>query len=277
MPRFSAHLGFMFQEWRMETRFAVAREAGFTGVDLGFPYDIPLGRLGDLLAMNGLELACFHAPAGDWEAGERGLAALPGRRQEFLDGLEKAFDLAEFVEAKRIHVFAGLIPEDADFDDVYDTYVANLKRAAKEARLRNMKVLIEPICEQVFPDYMLATPDQALAVLADVDDAGLGLLYDVYHAQNAQGRIAETLEGAMTAIAHVHIAGVPDRAEPDTGEVNYPYVFDLLDAHGYPGWVGLEYRPRMGTLAGLRWAKSWGIKPDAVTIAPDAPAVPKRR
>ena len=181
------------------------------------------------------------------------------------------------LEAKRIHVFAGIIPEDADFDAVYDTYVENLMRAAKDARLRNMKVLIEPICEQVVPGYMLTTPDQALAVIADVDDRGLGMLYDVYHAQNSQGRIAETLESAMSEIAHVQIAGVPDRNEPDTGEVNYPYVFDLLDAHGYSGWVGLEYRPRMGTLAGLRWAKAWGIAPDGVAIAPSAPVPPKRR
>lgn len=277
MPRFSAHLGYLFHEWSMEDRFVAAREAGFKGVDLAFPYDIPLGRLGDLLAMNGLELASFNAPAGDWEKGERGLAALPGRRREFLDGLERAFDLADFLEAKRIHVFAGIIPEDADFDAVYDTYIENLMRAAKDARLRNMKVLIEPICEQVVPGYMLTTPDQALAVIADVEDRGLGMLYDVYHAQNSQGRIAETLEGAMSEIAHVQIAGVPDRNEPDTGEVNYPYVFDLLDAHGYSGWVGLEYRPRMGTLAGLRWAKAWGIAPDGVAIAPSAPVPPKRR
>lgn len=277
MPRFSAHLGFLFQEWEMESRFVAAREAGFTGVDLGFPYDIPLGRLGDLLSMNGLELASFHAPAGNWEAGERGIAALPGRESEFFEGLEKAFDLADFCDGKRVHVFAGVIPEDVDFDVVYDTYVGNLIRAAKEARQRGLKVLIEPVSELTIPGYMLSTPDQALAVIADVDDAGLGLLFDVYHAQNAQGRLAETLEAGMASLAHVHIAGVPDRAEPNTGEVNYPYLFDLLDAHGYGGWVGLEYTPRMGTLAGLKWAKSWGIKPENVEIAPDAPAKPGRR
>lgn len=267
MPRFSANLSFLFQEWALEARFTAAREAGFKGVEVPFPYDIGLGKLGDLLAMNGLSLAAFNAPAGDWEAGERGLAALPGREEEFFDGLERAFDLADFVDAKRVHVMAGLIPEEADFDEVYDTYVDNLTQAAKEARKRGLTVMIEPISKVSIPDYMLETPDQALAVIADVGDRGLGLMFDVFHAQMAQGRLGETLEAAMTSLAHVQIAGVPERAEPDTGEVNYPYLFDLLDAHGYSGWVGLEYRPRLGTLAGLRWARPWGIVPEG----PSAP------
>jgi len=265
MPRFCANLSFLFQEWTPEARFVAAREAGFKGVEVPFPYDFGLGRLGDLLAMNGLHLAAFNAPAGDWEAGERGLAALPGREEEFFDGLETAFDLADFVDAKRIHVMAGLIPEDEDFDEVYDTYVDNLTRAAKEARKRGVTVMIEPISRAVIPGYMLETPDQALAVIADVDDRGLGLMFDVFHAQMAQGRLGETVEAGMAHLSHVQIAGVPDRAEPDTGEVNYPYIFDLLDAHGYAGWVGLEYHPRMGTLAGLKWARPWGIDPNAVS------------
>ncbi|WP_337996183.1 hydroxypyruvate isomerase family protein [Oleispirillum naphthae] len=265
MPRFSANLSFLFQEWAPEARFVAAREAGFKGVELPFPYDIGLGKLGDLLAMNGLQLAAFNAPAGDWEAGERGLAALPGREEEFFDGLERAFDLADFVDAKRVHVMAGLIPEKADFDEVYDTYVDNLTQAAKEARKRGLTVMIEPVSHAAIPGYMLETPDQALAVIADVDDRGLGLMFDVFHAQMAQGRLAETIEAAMGSLAHVQIAGVPERAEPDAGEVNYPYLFDLLDAHGYSGWVGLEYRPRLGTLAGLRWARSWGIMPEGPT------------
>ncbi|MBN2751840.1 MAG: TIM barrel protein [Rhodospirillaceae bacterium] len=264
MPRFSANLSFLFQEWEMEARFVAAAKAGFKGVEVPFPYDIGLGRLGDLLSMNGLQLACFNAPAGDWEKGERGLAALPGRENEFFEGLERAFDLADFVDAKRIHVMAGIIPEDEDFDDVYDTYVGNLIRAAKEARERGLTVMIEPISEAGIPDYMLEKPEQALAVIADVGSPALGLMLDVYHAQMAQGRLSETLEMAMADLMHVQIAGVPDRAEPDTGEVNYPYLFDLLDAHGYSGWIGLEYYPRMGTLAGLRWAKAWGISGDAV-------------
>jgi hydroxypyruvate isomerase len=268
MPRFAANLSFLFQEWEPEARFVAARDVGFKGVELPFPYDFGLGRLGDLLSMNGLELVTFNAPAGNWEAGERGLAALPGRKGEFFDGLERAFDLADFVEAKRVHVMGGVIPGEVDFDLVYDTYVGNLKRAAKEARARGLMVMIEPISPAAIPDYMLATPEQALAVIADVDDPGLGLMLDVYHAQNTQGRLAETIEASMADLAHVQIAGVPDRAEPDAGEVNYPYLFDLLDAHGYGGWVGLEYHPRMGTLAGLRWARAWGIRADAATVPP---------
>lgn len=274
MPRFAANLSFLFQEWSPEARFVAARETGFKGVEVPFPYDFGLGRLGDLLAMNGLELVSFNAPAGNWDAGERGLAAQPGRKGEFFDGLERAFDLADFVDAKRVHVMAGTIPEDADFDLVYDTYVGNLKRAAKEARARGLTVMIEPIAPAVIPEYMLATPEQALAVIADVDDPGLGLMLDVFHAQNAQGRLSETIEAGMASLFHVQIAGVPDRAEPDAGEVHYPYLFDLLDAHGYGGWVGLEYRPRMGTLVGLKWARAWGIRPDAAVTPPDLP--PKR-
>jgi len=271
MPRFAANLGWMFQEWTMEDRFVAAGQAGFKGVEVPFPYDIEMGKLGDLLSMNNLELACFNAPAGDWQAGERGLAALPGRKEEFFDGLYQAFELADFLESKRIHLMAGIIPEDADFDVVYETYISNLQRACKEARDEDVTLLIEPISEGSVPGYMLQTAEQALAVIEDVDDSLLKLQLDIYHAQNMQGRITETIEASFAELEHIQIAGVPDRCEPDTGEVNYPYLFDMLDAHGYSGWVGLEYTPRLGTLAGLRWAKPWGISKDGVTIPPSAP------
>ena len=148
MPRFAANLSCLFQEWDAEARFIAAREVGFKGVEVPFPYDIGLGRLGDLLSMNGLELVSFNAPTGDWEKGERVLAALPGREEEFFNGLGRAFDLADFVDAKQVHVMAGVIPEDEDFDDVYDTYVGNLVRAAKEARawgLRHDAVTVPPL------------------------------------------------------------------------------------------------------------------------------------
>jgi len=270
MPRLAANLDTLFTEWDAADRFAVAAKAGFKGVELSSPYDFGPGRLGDLLAMNGLELTVFDAPAGNPDAGDRGLAAQPGREGEFLDGLERAFELADFVEAKRIHVLAGVMPEDADFDSYYETYVSNLGKAAREARSRGLLVMIQPISSTVIPDTFLTTPDQALAVIEDVDEPALCLMFDVFHAQMTQGRLTETLEGALDRIAHVRAAGVPEGAEPDTGEVSYPFLFDRLDADGYDGWVGLDYRPRLGTLPGLRWARAWGI--DAGGISAPKPA-----
>ncbi len=266
MPRFAADLSRQFLEWDLEDRFVAAGQAGFKGVELPFPYIMDQGKLGDLLSMNGLELACFNAPVPGWDDGNRGLAARPGWEDEFFDTLYEAFEMADFLEAKRIRILAGLIQEDEDFDVVYDTFVGNLMRAAKEARQEGLTLLLEPVSALEYTDYLLETPDQALAVIGDVQDRGLKLSLNVFHAQHTQGRLTETVERGFTELGHVRIAGVPDQAEPDTGEVSYPYIFDMLDSHGYDGWIGLDYTPRMGTLAGLRWANPWGISKDGVTV-----------
>lgn len=259
MPRFAANLSLLFTEVPFAERFAAAAAAGFKGVECQFPYQETPERLGDLLAMNGLSLALFNAPPGDWANGERGLAALPGRDSEFRESLEVALDYATFVDCPCLHVMAGCVAEE-DWGPALDTYLDNLSAAADMAREHDVQVLIEPINPLDMPGYFLTRPEDALRVLETLDHPNLGLQYDIYHAQMERGALTDTLEDALDRIRHIQVAGVPGRHEPDAqGEINYGYLFGLLDAHGYDGWVGLEYRPRAGTVPGLRWARPWGL------------------
>jgi len=259
MPRFAANLSTLFTEMPFADRFAAAAKAGFKGVEMQFPYLLAAEKVADLAAVNGLAVALFNAPPGDWAAGERGLAALPGRDSEFRDSLEIALDYADFMECPHIHAMAGVVAEE-DWGPALDTYMDNLATAADMARDHGVTILIEPINPVDMPGYFLTRPEDALRVIEAINRPNLALQYDVYHAQMERGALTDTLEQSMHLIRHVQIASVPGRNEPDQqGEVNWRYIFDLLDAHGYGGWVGCEYHPRAGTLPGLRWARDWGI------------------
>lgn len=256
MPRFAANVSLLFTEVPFPDRFAAAAEVGFSGVECQFPYHYDSNEIADRIAMAGLTLAMFNAPPGDFAAGERGLAALPGRQTEFRDSLEVALNYADMAECTRLHVMAGCITEDQRHAAM-DTYLENLAAAADMTQAAGVQLLIEPIS---MPGYFLTRPDQAVDVIRRLDHKNLGLQYDLHHAQRTQGNLGEFLEQHMAMIGHVQVAGVPGRHEPDRlGEVNWHYIFDLLDAHGYDGWVGAEYNPRAGTLAGLAWAADWGI------------------
>ncbi|SDH09344.1 2-oxo-tetronate isomerase [Roseospirillum parvum] len=259
MPRFAANLGFLFCELPLEERFAAAAKAGFKGVEIAFPYHLTAERVGDLVAMNGLELALINAPPGDWAAGERGLAAVPGRRQEFMENMEVAYDWAEFLDLKRVHVMAGIVPE-ADWEEALETYLENLARAADLFSDLDTVLTVEAINTQDMPDYFLSRPEDAARVVEMVGARNLRIQYDLYHAQIMQGGLSDFLDSHIEHIAHVQIAGVPGRHEPDRlGEVNWPYLFGLLDSHGYGGWVGCEYHPRGDTRTGLAWGRDWGL------------------
>jgi 2-dehydrotetronate isomerase len=256
MPRFAANVSHLFTEVPFLERFAAAAACGFKGVECLFPYAEPAEKVGDAVAMAGLTMALFNAPPGNFAAGERGLAALPWRQQEFRDSIEVALNYAELLDCKRIHVLAGVVPEEK-WVEALPVYIANLAVAADLAREVDVEVLIEPI---VMEGYFLFRPDDALQVIDDVGAKNLKMLYDIFQAQQAQGGITDFLDSHLDVIAHIQIAGVPGRHEPDrSGELNWPYLFDLLDSHGYSGWVGAEYVPRSGTYAGLGWAKDWGI------------------
>ena len=256
MPRFAANVSHLFTEVPFLERFAAAAACGFKGVECLFPYAEPAEKVGDAVAMAGLTMALFNAPPGNFAAGERGLAALPGRQQEFRDSIEVALNYAELLDCKRIHVLAGVVPEEK-WVEALPVYIANLAVAADLAREVDVEVLIEPI---VMEGYFIFRPDDALQVIDDVGAKNLKMLYDIFQAQQAQGGITDFLDSHLDVIAHIQIAGVPGRHEPDrSGELNWPYLFDLLDSHGYSGWVGAEYVPRSGTYAGLGWAKDWGI------------------
>ena len=259
MPKFAANLSFLFQDIDYFERFAAAADCGFHAVEYLFPYDYPAAVLKQTLAAHRLEQALFNLPPGDWDAGERGLAALPGREAEFRDAVALAGEYAEALACERVHAMAGIVPEDADRDTYEECYVANLRYAADYFRARGIRTLIEPLNSFDMPGYLLNGTKQARRVIEAVGSDNLFLQYDVYHLQIMEGNIADSFERDLDIIGHVQIAGVPGRFEPNVGELNYPYLFALFDRLGYDGWVGCEYRPESETRAGLGWAGEYGI------------------
>ncbi len=247
MPRFAANLSMLFTERPFMARFDAAAAAGFEAVELRFPYAHPAAEIRGALDRNGLELALFYAPPGDWEAGERGLASLRGREAEFRDSVARALDYAAVLQPHGLHVMAGL----AEGPEARAVYIANLAHAAEAAGAQGL--CIEPINSRDIPGYHLSTSVDAVAVLDAVGAANLGLQFDLYHAQIMEGDLTRRLEALMPRIAHIQIAGVPERHEPDTGEVDFVHVFGVLNRLRYDGFVGCEYWPKGRTEDGLGW------------------------
>ena len=257
MPRFAANLSMMYQAHPFLERFAAAAKDGFAGIEFLFPYDHPAAEIRARLNQHGLTQALFNGPPGNWEAGERGLASLPGREDEFRRGVATALDYAHVLGNDRVHLMAGLIRPGEDRALHRATYVRNLEYAAKQAAPAGMTIVIEPINTRDIPGFFLNRQDEAHAICAEVGAANLKVQMDFYHCQIVEGDLAMKLRKYIAGVGHVQIAGVPERNEPDTGEINYPYLFRLLDELGYSGWVGCEYRPKGGTSAGLGWLKGW--------------------
>jgi len=253
MPRFAANLSMMFTEVPFLERFAAAAKAGFTGVEYLFPYDFPAEAVAEQLREHVLENVLFNLPPGNWAAGERGIACLPGREDEFRAGVATAIHYATRLKTTRVHAMAGIVPPDASPAAVHATYIANLKSAAAELARHGIALLIEAINTRDMPGFYLNTQAQAHAVLEEVGAPNLRMQMDCYHMQIMEGDLAMKLRKYAAHCAHVQVAGVPQRHEPDTGEVCYSYVFDLLDEIGYSGWVGCEYRPAGKTIDGLGW------------------------
>ena len=254
MPKFAANLSFLFTELPFPERFSRAAAQGFTGVEYLFPYDWPARDLADWLAAAGLQQVLFNLPAGDWAAGDRGLACLPARRGEFAESVEKALDYAVQLDCQRVHCLAGLRPHGVAEEVLTATYVANLQYAADRFASIGATVLIEPINSRIdMPGYWLDDVARAFRLLAAVDRNNVRVQLDLYHAQIMQGDLARTLEAHIAQIGHIQIADNPGRHEPGTGEIHYPYLFQLLDRLAYAGWVGCEYKPLTSTEAGLTW------------------------
>jgi len=259
MPRLAANLSFLFTEIPFLDRFAAAAAAGFPGVECLFPYDTPAAAIAERLERHDLTLALFNLPPGDLAAGELGFGAVPGRESAFMAGIEQALVYARATGCKRLHALSGRWPADRPRAEGEAVLVANLRRAAALLAPDGIDLLIEPINPKDLPGYFLNTTAQALAVLDRVGSDRVKLQLDLYHCQIMEGDLAGHLRRLAGRYAHIQIAGVPERHEPDRGEINYPYLFEVLDAIGYDGWVGCEYRPAAGTLAGLGWAQPWGI------------------
>lgn len=249
VPRLAANLTTMFGEVPFLDRFAAAAAAGFGGVEFLFPYDHPPHAIAERLAATGLQLVLFNAPPGDWDGGERGLAALAGREDAFRRSLDAAIGYARALNVPRLHVMAGLESHGAN----RRTYVDNLRHVAARLADAGLTLLIEPINRRDMPGYLLHRWADAVAVQDEVGAPNLRLQADLYHLQIAAGDLTRTLQRDIDRIGHVQIAGVPDRHEPDAGEVHYPHLLRLLDDLGYDGWVGCEYRPRGRTEDGLGW------------------------
>ncbi|MDB5411069.1 MAG: Hyi family protein [Rhodospirillales bacterium] len=258
MPKFSANLTFLFPDLPFLDRFAAAANAGFEAVEFAFAYDHAPAEIADRLKSHGLTLALFNLPPGD-RSGDRGLAALPGREAEFRAALARALVLARATGCKRLHVMAGTYPADADRALGEAVYVENLRTAADAMAAEGITLLIEPLNTRDNPAYFLTTTGQAIAMLDRVERDNARLQLDLYHCQIMEGDLANHIERLLPRTGHVQIAGNPGRHEPDRGEVNYPFLFELLDDLGYDGWVGCEYRPHGGTLDGLGWARRFGI------------------
>lgn len=259
MPRFAANLSMMYQEHGFLDRFAAAAADGFGAVEFLFPYEHDAATLRARLDGNGLVQALFNAPPGDWAAGERGIAALPGREDEFRSGWLRALDYAGALGNDRLHLMAGIVPADADRARHLDIYRENLRYAAQTAAGQGVTVLIEPINPRDMPGYLLNRQDEAQAIRRELGMANLLVQFDCYHCQIVEGDVSMKLRRDLGdgGVGHIQIAGVPQRHEPDLGELHYPYLFELIDELGYTGWIGCEYRPRGGTAAGLGWLRDW--------------------
>ena len=259
MPKFAANLSFLFQDLEFLERFSASAECGFKAVEYLFPYDYAPEKIRDTLASHGLIQALFNLLPGDWEAGERGLAALPGREAEFRSAVAQAGEYADALQCGQVHVMAGIVPDGADPAPFEEAYISNLRYAADYFAARGVRTLIEPLNSFDMPGYLLNGSKQARRIIEAVGSDNLYLQYDVYHLQIMEGNLAHSFERDLDIISHVQIAGVPRRFEPTIGEINYPYLFDLFDRLGYDGWVGCEYRPEGETRAGLGWARGFGI------------------
>jgi len=257
MPRLAANLNFLFQELPFLDRFAAAADAGFRAVELTNPYEAAAEAIAERLTRHSLTLALLNMPAGDTARGERGFGALPGREAEFMRGAERALFYARITQCRRVHALSGVWPAARSKREGAAVLAANLRRAAAPFAEDGVGLTIEPINPRDIPGYFLNTPAEALAILDDVARDTVGLQLDLYHCQIVAGDLAGHLRRLAGRYVHVQIAGVPERHEPDRGEVNYPYLFHLMDALGYAGYVGCEYRPAAGTVAGLGWARRW--------------------
>ena len=254
----------LYPELDFLDRFEAAAQDGFKAVEFLFPYAYARHDIAARLKANGLQQVLFNAIPGDWDSGERGLACLPGRQAQFQSSIHQALDYAAALNCPRIHVMAGLLPKGSTATDLEPIYVERLRWAATQAAARGVDVLIEPINTRNMPGYFLNRQDQAHAVLLEVGAPNLKVQMDLYHCQIVEGNLAMKLRQYLPSgrVGHIQIASVPERFEPDRGEINYPYLFSLLDELGYGGWVGCEYHPARGaqsggTSAGLGWLKPW--------------------
>jgi len=266
MPRFAANLTLLYNEHAFLDRFPAAAADGFSAVEFLFPYEHEPAAIAERLQAYGLQLVLLNAPPGDWDAAERGLACLPGREDEFRASVDTALRYAAALGSPRIHVMSGVLPPGAEREDLSPLWLTNMRWACERAAARRLRVCIEPLNGRDVPGYFLHRHQQALALIHAVGEPNLGLQMDWYHYQISEGDLATKLRRAVAdgVLEHIQLAGVPDRHEPDEGELRVEYLLSLLDELGYAGHVGCEYRPRAGTSAGLGWLQPFRASTPAI-------------
>jgi hydroxypyruvate isomerase len=263
MPKFAANLSMLFTELPFLDRFEAAASAGFQGVEFLFPYDYDAADLAARLKANGLTQVLFNLPAGNWDAGERGIAIYPNLVNEFRESVRRALRYAKALGCTRLHCLAGTAPVGADHRAMRKTYIDYLTFAARALADEGISLLIEPINTRDVSHYFLDSTAKAVDVIESVAAPNLHMQYDVYHAQIMEGDLAPTISRYLPHIAHVQIADTPGRHEPGTGEINFPFVFDHIDKAGYRGWVGCEYKPRGSTYDSLAWFRGMCRRKDS--------------
>jgi hydroxypyruvate isomerase len=253
MPRFAANLSTLFTEVPLPERFAAAANAGFRGVEVQFPYAMTKEDVAHRLRANGQTLALFNLPPGNFDKGERGIACIPGRVQEFQDGVGIAIDYARTTGCKTLNCLAGFLPQGVSFDAAYQTLLDNLRFAAAKLKQEGILLVAEAINSYDMPGFFLNRSAQAMALFDDAGADNLKLQYDIYHMQRMEGELASTIARLLPRIGHIQLADNPGRHEPGTGEINFPWLLAFIDRIGYAGWIGCEYFPRAGTTAGMGW------------------------
>lgn len=255
MPKFAANLSMMYQEHDFLDRFAAAADDGFKGVEFLFPYDFAPADIKARLDARGLTQVLFNCPPGDWSRGERGMGSLPGREDDFKRAFEKALSYVDVLGNRCLHVMAGLMQPGRTREEHRATYVKNLAWAAQQVAGRDLTLVIEPINPRDIPGFFLNRQDEAHAICKDTGSDRVKVQMDFYHCQIVEGDLAWKFRQYLPGVGHIQIAGVPERHEPQIGEINYPYLFRLIDELGYDGWVAGEYRPKGNTSDGLAWLK----------------------
>jgi hydroxypyruvate isomerase len=256
MPRFAANLSMLFTEVPLLARFERAARAGFSTVELQFPYEQPAAALREQLRANRLTMVLHNLPAGDWAAGDRGVACDPARVEEFRAGVSRAIAYATELEVPQLNCLVGKTPAGVSETDVRHTVVSNLKFAATALKAAGLRLLVEPLNPFDVPGFWLYGTAKAVALLDEVGADNAFVQYDVYHSQRSEGELAATLSKYLNRIGHVQVADNPGRHEPGTGEINYDFIFNHLDHIGYSGHVGCEYKPATSTEAGLGWLEA---------------------
>ncbi len=257
MPKFDANLSYLFTEVDFLDRFAAAADAGFRAVEILYPYDWPAEEMAARLQDNGLEQVLFNFPPGEEsDHGGRGCAALPGLEDRWRRELDQALALARTLGCPRLHVLCGIVPDGVAWEACRDTLLENLRHGSEAAAADGVTLLLEPLNTGQAPGYLLNNTTDARAVIETLDLPNVGLQFDLYHTQIMEGDLAVRMRALLPLIGHMQIAGVPGRHEPDVGEINYPYLFGVMDEIGYDGWVGLEYAPAAGTQAGFGWLEA---------------------